>query len=149
METVDRSPPSPEAIREGHESSNPNVYWIWIFFLVLFAVGVVLYLILTAIMGHFVTVEKRTSVPPPRYSDTSGLFPGPKLQENPNADLQELEREMGRKLGDGGKPGGNPYAWDSRARRGRIPIERAMQLIAERGLPDRESAADRKHGEGK
>lgn len=133
METVDRSPPSPEAIREGHESSDPSVNWIWIFLLGLLVVGVVIELVLRSIMGHFVTVEKRTSVAPPRYSDTSGLFPGPKLQDNPNDELQRINKEMALKLGDDA----------------RIPLERAMQLIAERGLPDRGDAAKRTNDAGK
>jgi hypothetical protein len=52
------------------------------------------------------------------------------LQTNPNADLEQFQAEQEVLL--------NSYAWvDKNAGIIRIPIERAMDLIAQRGLPTR------------
>lgn len=127
METVDRSPPSAESVQQGHESTEARFHWLGPFLVALLVLGIVVELVLRTIMGHFMTVEKRTGVPPPRFADTSGLFPGPRLQSQPRDDLVELKREMSRKLGVDA----------------RIPLERAMREVAERGLPDRTDAAKR------
>jgi len=62
--------------------------------------------------------------------------PGPRLQEDPAIDLQAMhERENERLL---------HYGWISKKQnRAHIPIERAMTLIAERGLPTRDTSAYR------
>lgn len=64
------------------------------------------------------TVAPRVEVPPPR------------LQTNPASDLARLRAEEDAKL--------NSYGWiDRRSGVIRIPIERAMELTAGRGLPVR------------
>jgi hypothetical protein len=58
--------------------------------------------------------------PPPR------VFPEPRLQADPKADLAELKRQQEQRLAG--------YAWiDRDAGLVQIPIERAMALIAARG----------------
>ncbi len=64
-------------------------------------------------------IVERTQPPPP---------PGPRLQVTPEADMAAFRAEEGAALAG--------YAWvDRAAGRVRIPIEQAMALIAERGLP--------------
>lgn len=64
-------------------------------------------------------IVERTQPPPP---------PGPRLQVTPEADMAALRAEEGAALAG--------YGWvDRAAGRVRIPIERAMALVAERGLP--------------
>jgi hypothetical protein len=55
------------------------------------------------------------------------LPPAPRLQVHPKDDLLSLQRTERQQL--------TSYAWIDRDRRiVRIPIERAMELVAERGL---------------
>lgn len=59
--------------------------------------------------------------------DVRRLPPEPRLQPDPNQDLDEMRREEDRLLGG--------YAWvDREAGRVRIPIEQAKEIIAERGM---------------
>jgi hypothetical protein len=60
------------------------------------------------------------------------LPPGPRLQTDPYRDLQELLGAENAIL--------ESYGWvDQEAGIARIPISRAMELLAERGLPARQS----------
>jgi hypothetical protein len=53
--------------------------------------------------------------------------PAPRLQVDPKADLDRLRAEERERL--------STYGWADRERRiARIPVERAMELLAERGL---------------
>ena len=57
--------------------------------------------------------------------------PEPRLQTNPRQDLSNLRAREDALL--------NSYGWvDKNTGVVRIPIERAMQLIVERGLPTRQ-----------
>jgi hypothetical protein len=67
---------------------------------------------------------------PPRISTSGKLPPAPRLQTDPAADLQQLLEAENAKL--------NSYGWiDKGAGVIRIPIGRAMDLLAQRGLPVR------------
>jgi len=62
-------------------------------------------------------------------SPAKPLPPAPRLQVNPKADLDRLHATERDRL--------ETYGWIDRDRHVvRIPIERAMQLLAGRGLPD-------------
>jgi hypothetical protein len=62
------------------------------------------------------------------------LPPKPRLQVNQQLDLQQVREQEQRIL--------NSYGWVSKeAGAVRIPINRAMDLIAERGLPPAKPAA--------
>ena len=69
--------------------------------------------------------------PPPLADQPSGpVPPQPRLQALPRADLREMRTEEDAIL--------HSYGWvDEQAGMVRIPIERAMELLAERGLPVR------------
>jgi hypothetical protein len=55
-------------------------------------------------------------------------FPDPRLEEDERGELKNMLLDQQQKL--------NSYAWvDEKAGVARIPIERAMQLVAQRGLP--------------
>jgi hypothetical protein len=65
--------------------------------------------------------------------DPRASMPEPKLQVNPRADLKTLRAEEDQIL--------NNYAWKDQASGAvRIPIERAKELILERGLPARKES---------
>lgn len=56
--------------------------------------------------------------------------PAPRLQVDPSQDLQEMRRRDAAAL--------DTYAWTDRGRGlVRVPIERAMELLLEQGLPVR------------
>ncbi len=64
----------------------------------------------------------------PKTVQENRLEPWPRLQSNPLKDIADFEREQAE-LETG-------YAWvDPTMGRVRIPIERAMDIVAERGLP--------------
>ena len=63
--------------------------------------------------------------------------PEPRLQVNPPNELQQYKQEQNQIL--------NSYGWVSRDDgRVHIPIERAMDLIVERGFPPREKTEEKK-----
>lgn len=68
-------------------------------------------------------------VPGPLAVREEGRRPqGPRLQEHPFRDIEDLRRDEQIALAD--------YARDPQTGAIRIPVERAMDLVAERGLPD-------------
>jgi hypothetical protein len=74
----------------------------------------------------------------PRHPMASSLVrtepPAPRLQPDPRADLLALRAQEDAVL--------NNYAWVDKGRGVvRVPIERAMQILAERGLPARAAPA--------
>jgi hypothetical protein len=96
------------------------------------AIGLVI-----SVIAIFVTVGGLFSLFKPQYASESApsrittpgrLPPAPRLQTNPTADLQQLLEAENAKL--------NSYGWiDRGAGVIRIPIDRAMDLLAQRGLP--------------
>lgn len=131
---------SPEALRRRHESENPKTDWL------LFGAG----LIVLMVIGSFVIIRMMVAVlkegrPPDEAERSRGTivapseemlqrFPRPNLQVNPRDELLALEARDDAVL--------HSYGWvDREAGVVRIPIERAMELVAERGLPTRSSNA--------
>jgi len=122
---VEPAPPPPRY--EPRDISVRAVIW--------FAVG----LIFSAIIIHFAMVwlyegfEHRypSADAPSRIAFGAKMIaPEPRLQINPPADLERFQAEEEAKL--------NSYGWiDRKAGVARIPIHRAMDLIAQRGLPVR------------
>jgi hypothetical protein len=71
-----------------------------------------------------------------RIPDTLPQPPAPRLQVNPAADLERLRAEESENLGT--------FGWADRDRTSvRIPIERAMKLLSEKGIDGWPSAAPR------
>jgi len=93
-------------------------------------VGGVIIFIAVSIMMHVMdshqTAGKNVTVTAlPRVE----FFPPPRLQTQPTEDLAKMQTRDNAEL--------NSYAWvDRRKQIVRIPIDRAMQLTAERGLPN-------------
>jgi hypothetical protein len=115
--------------RIGHQASEINLRVVtWA------AIG-----LMVSVIAVFVTVgglfsiftHQNASKSAPLGIATSGrLPPAPRLQTNPASDLQQLLQADNAKL--------DSYGWvDRSAGVIRIPIERAMDLVAERGLPAR------------
>jgi hypothetical protein len=82
-------------------------------------------------------VPKDTRQVPPQYPETA--FPDPRLETDERTQLNSIRIAEERKL--------NSYGWvDEKAGTVHIPIERAMELLAQRGLPLRpQSGAQPQH----
>lgn len=120
----------------GHEISDVSVRGIFLFAAGLAVMAVVLHVVLGMVMQGFDTRAGRLEARRPvRYQDQSGQFPTPNLQESPNADMRAMAvQERDALLG---------YGWvDRPAGIARIPIERAMNLVADqKGLMKWDAAA--------
>ncbi len=112
--------------------------------LTVFAVGlfVVLAMTLLAMRGVFDYFVRRQGLGPPasplKEADVRTLPPAgqPRLQVTPAQDLKQYRETQDAVL--------NSYGWvDQKAGIVRIPIDRAMDLLLERGLPIRTSAQGR------
>jgi hypothetical protein len=118
------------AERVGYEQRDANVRMIVWFAAGLIISAVVIHL---AIAGLYKVFEKQYPSPdaPSRIAlDPKPIAPAPQLQTNAQVDLAKYEDEENKKL--------NSYGWvDRNAGVIRIPIDRAMDLVAQRGLPTR------------
>ncbi len=105
--------------------------------LVKFAIGLFVLLVVAiwAMRGlfHYFGVKQTLGPPASPFADTRPLPPGPRLQVAPAKDWQQLHASESEIL--------NSYGWvDKQAGVVRIPISRAMDLLAQRGLPTRSGA---------
>jgi hypothetical protein len=130
MATID---PAPPALHDptAHEHSDVNVRGILWFTGGLIATAAVIHV---AVWLLFVAFEKRTAAadpaPAPLAQPSGQLPPNPRLQTRPVNDLKALRAEEEALLHGEGPAGEQPGVY-------RIPIERAKQLIVERGVPVR------------
>ena len=114
-----------------HEASDVNIRAIFGFAIGLTATTVVIGFAVWLLFQYFNAREARTVFTEyPLASQESRVPPEPRLQTNPREDLGNLRTREGQAL--------SSYGWvDKNAGVARIPIERAMQLVVERGLPTR------------
>ncbi len=128
-----RFPVSTEPTR-GHETRDANAKWILGIIVFLFVFGLAIHFILA---GFFAALKRK---PPPtdRWRPNEQLVraaasvrpPFPKLQVSPTADLQSFRTREDVEL--------QTYGWlDSTSGVVRIPIERAMEMVLQEGLPSR------------
>ena len=103
--------------------------------IVMFGVGLagstaVILLLMAWLFGYFAAREAKLDMPPSPLAETQRLPPEPRLQVAPATDLQEMRAAEDAVL--------NSYAWvDRTAGIVRIPIDRAITLLSQRGLPVR------------
>jgi hypothetical protein len=106
-----------EAVRAGHETSDLNVGAV-------VAAGVGLVLVLALVLVGVTWLEGGVRGP----LGAPGLPPEPRLEAVPGQQLRDVRASWDALL--------HSYGWvDRQAGVARIPIERAMDLLAERGLP--------------
>jgi hypothetical protein len=113
----------------GYESGDVSIRGVW-----LSALALLLMLVLVLSSAGWLQrlfSPRRPGVTQPlsaAQTDDAGLPPPPRLQAAPQADLQALRASEDAIL--------NSYGWvDKAGGIVRIPIERAMQLVVEQGLP--------------
>lgn len=116
---------------QGHESGDVNVRGIAIFLIGLAVTTGVVLVLMGLLFSYFAAREARrdAAMPVDRPAATQ-LAPEPLLQTDPRRDLIQLRAEEDSVL--------SSYAWVDRAGgRVRIPIDRAIEVLAETGLPAR------------
>lgn len=131
MAITDRRPVVHDPV--AHEHSDVNVRGILWFTAGLIVIAVVIHV---AVAMLFAAFERRTAAvdpaPAPLAQAPGQLPPSPRLQTRPVNDLKALRAEEEALLHGEGPAGEQPGVY-------RIPIERAKQLIVERGVPVRTS----------
>src|ERR1041384_6937289 len=113
-----------------HEESDVNVRAIMGFIGGLFVSILICYLVVSGLYRYFDTRETKHEVPPVSLvkPPAGQMPPEPRLQTIPQQDMKKLREEEDAKL--------SSYGWvDQSAGVAHIPIEQAMKLVAERGLP--------------
>ena len=116
-----------------HEESDVNIRAIFGFGIGLAVAGIVISFVVWLLFQHFEARESRKVTPefPLAAQQGNRLPPEPRLQTNPRADLADLRAEEENVL--------KTYGWiDKKASVVRIPIEEAMKLTVQRGLPARQ-----------
>jgi hypothetical protein len=120
----------PNARSAGHETRDINVWLVAGFALGLIIAAVVAYLAVSGLAKFFAERHPSNERASRIASGAPMIAPEPRLQVNEAIDLDALRAAEEAKL--------NSYEWvDKSAGVIRIPIARAMDLIAQRGLPTR------------
>jgi hypothetical protein len=117
-----------------HESSDVNVNAVLGFGAGLLVVAAVVHLFLWWLMGIYEGQHQRaqTQVFPMAAGQTDRRPPEPRLQDNPQQELRDLRAKQEALL--------NGYGWVNKENGvARIPIDEAMRMVIEKGLPARES----------
>lgn len=113
-----------------HEERDLSIRWIVGFGIALAVFGVVSHFLIAALFSSYGAREDRRDQPGSPLRAERVEPPAPRLQENPGLDLRALHAREEREI--------STYGWIDRGRGTvRIPIDRAMKLIVERGLPAR------------
>lgn len=112
-----------------HETGDVDGRAITKFGIALVGSAIIIYFALYFLFDHFTQREKRESPPPsPLAGEAPKAPPEPRLQPSPRIDMREMRAHEDALL--------NGYGWiDPQKGIVRIPIERAMELVAQRGLP--------------
>lgn len=118
-----------------HEHSDVNIRAILGFGAALFVVAAVVHVLIYLLFGYFDSRENAKVPAEYPLAATQGHRepPEPRLQTDPRQDLADLRAKEDEVLGS--------YGWvDKNAGVVRIPIDAAVKLTLERGLPSRQVA---------
>ena len=132
----------PEHEKVAYEREDLSPRGIFAFLIGLALVGVLIHFAVKGMYGYLDSYQKQHQPPlNPLVSQTEtdsrkvsnadiARFPQPRLETNERLEITDFRLQEEKKL--------NSYDWiDQKAGIARIPIERAMQLLAQRGLPTR------------
>ena len=115
-----------------HETSDVNLRAIFGFLIALTVAAVVINVLVWLLFTYFGVREARQGTPdyPLASRQENRLPPEPRLQTQPREDLRQLREHEDEQL--------TSYGWvDKNAGIVRIPIDQAMKMTAQRGLPAR------------
>jgi hypothetical protein len=119
----------------GHETSDINIRGVFAFGIGLFVTALFIHFVVFVLFVYFNGRETGVSAPPHPLaaSQAQRVPPEPRLQTNPREELRDLRASEDAIL--------SGYGWvDKPNGVVRIPIDRAMQLTLQRGLPAREAS---------
>jgi hypothetical protein len=123
-----RHPPSIPIVGSGHEDSDVAVRPLAIFLAGLAGSLVAVGAICAWLFSVFLAESQQADVAPGPRAEVERRTPGPLLQHSPREERDELRAAEERRL--------HAAEWIDRDRGiARIPIERAIELTAERGFP--------------
>ncbi len=141
MAEANHSQETSASTRAGHELGDLSPRNIVLFAVALSAAIVLVLLVSYGLLRRFANVEMRSETPLNPLASTRQVAPGPRLQVNPEKDIREMRAAEDARL--------NSYGWvDPTAGIVRIPIDRAMEILAQKGLPARAAAEEGKQGAG-
>ena len=121
---------NPEVV---HEESDVNVSAVLRYGLGLFVIAAIAHVFLFWLVGVYERQYHRaqTQVYPMASGQQDRLPPEPRLQDNPQEDLRSLRTRQDTQL--------HQYGWvNKEAGIARIPIEEAMRIVVQKGLPARQ-----------
>lgn len=119
----------PHVYGPGHEKRDVNYRMVVIFGISLTLTLLAVIFGMRLVFGHFARTQP-LGAPPTPFQTGRALPPEPRLQTEPKSDLQLTRGEQEQLL--------NSYGWsDQGTGKVRIPIDRAMDLVLQRGLPIR------------
>jgi len=124
-----------------HETRDVSLRWMAISGVILIVVLVAAFLSMRWTFDLFEAREaRRQEEPATLVADPGpGRPPAPRLQAKPRLELLEMRAEEDAVL--------QSYGWVDRDKGvARMPIDEAMKIVVQRGLPARESGADRAGG---
>lgn len=112
----------------GHEMEDVRVRGVIIFLVILVLSVGVFQIMLGGMLKYFSDQQERNAaLRPDLFDDQVGQYAGPELQDSPNRDKPEIMRAWYARL--------DSYGWTDPSKKvARIPIDRAITLLAERGI---------------
>lgn len=124
-----KHPASPRSRALGYEPKDVKARYVVYSVIVLFSTVALFF----AIVGGIISIDGPQRGAPPSVLDTVVKKDGPRLEVDPEGDRRKLEAAAKSEI--------ETYAWvDKSTGVARIPIERAMALMAEQGWPDKDNA---------
>src|SRR5262245_32221641 len=142
---VEQSEHEPHNLDVAHEQSDVALRPLLTFAGGLLALGAVAYFVVFLLFTYFTRQADRASQDlryPLAVGQADRLPPEPRLQANPRQDLKDLREAEDLRL--------TTFGWvDRNAGVVRIPIEEAMKLTLQRGLPSRPIAEQQLANPGK
>jgi hypothetical protein len=121
------NPRDKSAASPGYETRDANVRGVFNFLVFLTGLLVVTAVLCWGLFRYFSRGDAGP-VPPSPFADTRQLPLGPELQVNPREDWLKYHERQEQSL--------ETYEWENRgAGIVRVPIERAMELLLQKGLP--------------
>ena len=135
QDTLSHPEPPPPDVTLGHEERDVRVRPIVLAVVGLATVSVAAFVLMHLLFNLLAVMQSKETAAPSPLAGAYGLKepPEPRLQTSPIHDLQELRARDAAAL--------HEYAWgDREAGVVRIPIDRAIAVLAERGLPARPAA---------
>jgi hypothetical protein len=122
----------PSHSETGHETRDVPIRPIVLSGIILAVVTAIVIAVSVGVFKYF--AQPGEAVAPNPFTSNPPLSPGPRVEEHPSLELEQLRLKEDRTL--------TTYGWaDKQKGEVRIPIDRAIDLQLERGFPTRKETA--------